>query len=276
MDEKSNRIPMIVAGLAIVVALTLWIFRETLSPVESPVIQTPPATESLPVAEESATSGPISRPAHELQPVGPAGEAVTEEPLPVLEDSDEAILAALTETFGPAVEPLLVDSQLINKIVATVDSLSGSHLAEKVRPVIQLPDGFKVVPLENGEQFHLSPDNYRRYDSLVALAISADPAAVGAMYRRYYPLFQESYTRLGYPYRYFNDQVVGLIDLLLATPRPEEPVVLVQPHVLYKFADPELEALSSGQKFLIRMGDANAEALKQYLRRLRTQIARPQ
>ena len=65
------------------------------------------------------------------------------------------------------------------------------------------------------------------------------------------------------------------IDHLLATPEPEEPIRLVQPHVLYEFADPELEALSGGQKLLIRMGPDHISRIKAVLSEVRTRIAQP-
>jgi hypothetical protein len=43
----------------------------------------------------------------------------------------------------------------------------------------------------------------------------------------------------------------------------------VQPSVVYKYADPKLEGLSSGQKLLIRMGPANEGVIKAKLRELR-------
>jgi len=49
----------------------------------------------------------------------------------------------------------------------------------------------------------------------------------------------------------------------------------VRPHVLYEFADAELEALSSGQKLLLRMGPENGKTVKQILRDLRVRIAQP-
>jgi hypothetical protein len=46
----------------------------------------------------------------------------------------------------------------------------------------------------------------------------------------------------------------------------------VQPSVTYKYADPKLEALSSGQKLLIRMGPENETAVKAKLRELRAAL----
>ena len=86
---------------------------------------------------------------------------------------------------------------------------------------------------------------------------------------RYYPLFQEAYEYLGYPSAYFNDRLIDVIDHLLATPVVDGPIRLVRPHVLYKYADPDLEALSAGRKALIRIGPDNANRVKQKLREIR-------
>ena len=65
------------------------------------------------------------------------------------------------------------------------------------------------------------------------------------------------------------DRVVEVIDHLLATPEIEEPLRLIQPRVLYEFADPKLQKLSGGQKILLRMGPANLRKLKAKLRAIR-------
>jgi len=122
-------------------------------------------------------------------------------------------------------------------------------------------------------RYLLRTENFDRYDSLVYLLQTADLELVVATYRRFYPLLQESYRRLGYPKGYFNDRVVEVIDHLLMTPEPDEPIRLVRPHVLYEFADAELEALSSGQKLMLRMGSDHTATVKQVLTRLRALIA---
>ena len=72
-----------------------------------------------------------------------------------------------------------------------------------------------------------------------------------------------------YPDGYFNDRLVQVIDHLLATPEVVDPIELVRPHVLYEYSDPDLEALSSGQKLLLRMGTDNGKKIKNTLRKLR-------
>ena len=56
----------------------------------------------------------------------------------------------------------------------------------------------------------------------------------------------------------------------MLAPQPQEPVTLVQPHVLFEYADESLESLSSGQKMMLRMGNENAAEMKEVLRQLRT------
>jgi len=107
---------------------------------------------------------------------------------------------------------------------------------------------------------------------LVNLLVRADLEFITETYRRFYPLFQESYRRLGYPVGYFNDRVVEVIDHLLVTPEPKDPIRLVRPHVLYEFADANLEALSSGQKLLLRVGVEHAAEIKRVLKEFRELI----
>ena len=107
---------------------------------------------------------------------------------------------------------------------------------------------------------------------VVAQIYYADIDAVYDTYLRFYPLFQKAYERLGYPNAYFNDRLIEVIDHLLATPEPEGPIVLVRPNVLFEFADPDLEALSSGQKLMLRMGPDNAATLKRLLVKFRQKL----
>jgi hypothetical protein len=159
-----------------------------------------------------------------------------------------------------------------------VDNLPRSTSIEKLRPLRAPATPFEVqrevVDAVGGiERITLSSANYARYATLVALLSRTDAATAATAYRRIYPRLQAAYEDLGYPGRYFNDRLVSVIDHLLATPEPEGPLLLEQPKVLYTYADPDLEALSPGQKLLLRAGVDNARAVKQKLREFRAQIA---
>ena len=267
------RDPDVNLGLAVLVVLAVvggaWYFRDVFLPQpEQPAVTAPESA----VAETAVEGGP-------KHPVVPSDstEPVQRDlvPLPPLDDSDSYFLVALVDIFGANIEALLVNETLIDKFVATVDNLPRDHVAEKIRPAGRLPEGFRVNVAGSEGPIYLSPDNYQRYDPFVSKLASADVDVVANTYRRFYPLFQESYERLGYPNSYFNDRVVEVIDHLLAPPpQHDEPIRLVRPHVLYKFADPRLEALSSGQKLLLRMGPEHAATVRRFLQELRPELAR--
>jgi hypothetical protein len=106
----------------------------------------------------------------------------------------------------------------------------------------------------------------------VQLIEAVDAQKLAAAYVRLYPLFQQTYQDLGYPKGYFNNRLVAVIDHLLAAPESEGKIMLVQPHIFYKFADPTLEALSAGHKLMLRIGNENAAVIKKKLREVRSEL----
>ena len=118
----------------------------------------------------------------------------------------------------------------------------------------------------------LEPSNSFRYALYMRALEAIDPKRLVDLYVRYYPLFQQAYQDLGYPKGYFNDRLIEVIDHLLATPQILEPVRLVQPKVMYQFADAAMEGRSAGQKLLMRIGNANAATIKEKLRTVRREL----
>ena len=243
----------------------LWYFWDDINPPPEPAA----IVDSIPAEEEPQPREPL----HPIDPLSltPAEGELVE--LPPLDKSDSYFALALIDVFGNDLADLLDDEGLIDKSAATIDNLTRGHVAEKIRPVGRIQGTFVVAAARANGPYYLSPDNYGRYDFLVNMLTGANLDELTATYRRFYPLIQEAYTRLGYPDSYFNDRVVAVIDHLLATPAPEEPIQLVRPHVLYEFADPDLEALSSGQKLLLRMGSDHAARVKSVLAELRNRVA---
>ena len=266
MDDPDLKLLLVIL-LVLAVAGAGWYFRDELLPGPEPPTATPPALLPAESTEDAA-------PKHPIEPyVAPDSEAVELVPLPPLDDSDAYFLLSLIDVFGSAIEPLLAKDAIIDRFVATIDNLPRDRVAEKIRPVGRLTEAFLVDAGGSNGPLYVSPENYRRYDPLMSKITSADIEAIVDTYRRFYPLLQQSYEQLGYPNAYFNDRVIEVIDHLLATPEVNERIRLVRPHVLYQFADPELEALSSGQKLLLRMGANNATSIKSILRELREQLA---
>ncbi|MCC2657249.1 MAG: hypothetical protein K0Q76_2357 [Panacagrimonas sp.] len=258
----------VVLGIAVLGAAGWWMYgRETddLGMAQSDMTAgtaTPDADD--PVAEPESEPA-IAHPMPEPEAGGPA--------LPELENSDAEAMNELRALFGAApVEALLIPREIVRRIVLAVDSLDREPLPMWLRPVRRTSGVFGVAG--EGESLHIDPANASRYDALVKMVDSVDMQKLAAAYRRYYPLFQDAYDRLGNPRaRYFNDRVIDIIDHLLATPVVAEPIPLVRPKVLYLFADPELEQRSSGQKAMLRMGRDNAARLQARLREFRSAIS---
>jgi hypothetical protein len=248
----------------------------------------PPAPPPAPVAEAPAPVPPAAPPAEpEIRhPIEEARPDVAPEPapapLPPLGESDKTVLGALSGLVGrKAVDAFVVDTGIVQRIVATVDNLPRAKASPNRWPVRRTTG--QLATTTRGDGVFLDPANDRRYEPLLRVMESADSGKLVALYVRFYPLFQQAYEELGYPKRHFNDRLIEVIDHLLATPELKGPIRLVPPDVkgpvklerpweMYRFADPALEARSAGQKILIRMGAGNAGVVKAKLRDIRRQL----
>lgn len=258
---------LIVIALIAAAGFVAYPYRDQLLPQPEPPAPAPAvAVEPEPATEDTG-------PRHPIGPLAAPDSAGELTPLPALDDSDAYFLLEVGNVLGGDIEGLLLREAIIDRLVATVDNLTRGQVSERTRPVQGLADLFRPTSQAGSDQLLLGPDSYQRYGLVVARIGSADIDAVTDIYRRFYPLFQDSYERLGYPNAYFNDRVIEVIDHLLETPMPAEPIELVRPKVLYQFADPALESLSSGRKLMLRMGPAHAATMKSVLRELRARLA---
>jgi len=216
-----------------------------------------------------------AEPAPEDLPSDPVIQTDTSEersPLPTLDDSDASLKEAISAfATGQSLEALFRIDGFIRRFVVTIDNLPQKQLPRAKYRVTRSTGGRFAVQQE-GESLYLSPDNFQRYAPVVGLIESLDNDGLIAAYLQYYALFQEAYEYLGYPSAYFNDRLIDVIDHLLAAPVVDGPIRLVRPHVLYKYADPDLETLSAGHKALIRIGPANADKVKTKLREIRQML----
>jgi hypothetical protein len=257
-----------VAGvLVLAAALAIGIYRWW-GPAGRP--ERPAPTVEAPVTTPPA---PAAAPEVAFPLPGEPPEAAMKAPAEAPGDALAAFEKDLASTFdGGAFARFVGIDDLVRRVVATVDNLASDQLPMRIRAMRATPGAFAVA--RDGDAIVMSPENARRYDPLVQFVESVDTRRAAALYTRHYRLFQGEYRGQGSPDRYFNDRVVASIDHLLATPDVTGPVMLVQPQVQYRFADPKLESLSAGQKALIRMGPENAAKIKAKLRAIRAEVAR--
>jgi hypothetical protein len=226
-----------------------------------------------------AIENPVPEPDQLQTPEESTKEVMPQEPLPALSDSDKPLLDDLNEYFNlKQYQHLFVLKAIIQRFVVTVNNLSSSSLPEKYLLTRPVAGKFLVKnssdPEGEDNTAILDPANYERYSVYVKLLEAVDINQLVALYVHYYPLFQQAYESLGYPGKYFNDRLVEVIDNLLDAPVIREEIKLIQPKVFYQYADPKLEALSAGQKIMLRMGPDNAERVKVVLRQLRLELIR--
>ncbi|WP_298036435.1 DUF3014 domain-containing protein [uncultured Desulfuromonas sp.] len=233
-----------------------------------PEKETPPVVEEQPPQEEKA---PPVRYAVE-EPLPPEVPSFSEEAAPPPpQERPETFQEGLAVLFGQkTLRDLFHLDHFIERFVVTVDNVLASQVPRKFLP-LQAPKGRFLVSGGEGDEI-VSPYNYRRYAPYVRIAEALDAEKAVALYVRFYPRFQKAYREMGYTSGHFNDRLTEVLDHLLATPEVEEPIRLVRPRVLHEYADPELEALSGGQKALIRTGSENAAALKAKLRQIRAEL----
>ena len=243
-----------------------WWWQARTQPPPAPAVQAPAAEQPAPEpTPPQAAEHPIEASPAALASMGDAS------PLPTLADSDSSLRTAIASLIGDgALVEFFHMTGIAARFVATVDNLPRGRVATKIQPV-RGPGGAFVADGE-ADARTIGAANAARYAAHLWLVEAIDARRAAALYVRFYPLLQQAYRELGYPQGHFNDRVVAVIDHLLATPTIEAPIALVQPKVLYEFADPDLEARSAGQKLLLRMGTANAARVRTRLLEFRRQI----
>jgi hypothetical protein len=248
-------------GLA-AVASWVWWSQQPADPIDVATLPTTPEVAPAPVAEPAVKY--------------PLAEATETETLPA-----SGIAGALAGLLGGGAASLLHTEDFARRFVATVDNLGREHAPPLMWPVAPSPGRFSVREAPGGAV--IAAANAERYAPLVQLVAQTDPATAATVYRRMYPHLQQAYRELGFGDRYFNDRLVEVIDLLLATPEPaapprlqltevKGPVPSTRPWVRYEFADPRLQQLAAGQKMLLRVGPEHRAVLKAKLSALRDEL----
>jgi hypothetical protein len=259
MMERKDWFMPTALGAAILLAvggIGLYLMRDTPEP--EAVVDTPQPAVETPAPPPPSVVERAPQPARTV-------------PLPPLDESDPEVLGGLTEIFGQdAVMRHLVPERLVRNIVVTIDNVPRQQMALNQRPLQPTPGDFITSGEENA--IVIGPENYDRYEPFVALVSSLDAKTLVSFYRGLEPLFQQAYEDLGHPGASFNTRLNEVIEHLLQTPTPRGQLALVQPSVLYKYADERLEKLSAGQKLLIRMGVDNATVIKGKLREIQAEL----
>ncbi|MGI2166110.1 DUF3014 domain-containing protein [Shewanella oncorhynchi] len=224
----------------------------------------PETTETTPAVTETNTNS--------TETTAVAEPEVVVEPVPVLAESDAFVQQkALAMINNNVLSSSLVQQDLVRQFVVFVDNLAQGELTRKVSPLKGPEKLFSVSEITN--KVYLNPEGFHRYDAYVDSIAKMDEQSLITTYKQLTPLLEEAFTELGYSNAKFNDRMLQAIKMLLAAPIIEDPIELNSISVNYQFVDPNLEALPSAQKLLIRMGPENTRKLKVALRKIENQLS---
>ncbi len=295
MKEESSGVSIAVIVVAVLAGagLLAWAFLAKKDPGlmasadPPPVASAPADSASVPLPAEPAPAE-LAEPAiaNPIEPEETVEEAEVQEPLPALADADAYVKNVIASLMSN--RDMLTFVQLdgfVRKVVATVDNMGRKHAPPTVWPVVPAPQRFSTVKAADGTET-IAPGNGDRYAPFVRMVESVDTAQAALAYRRMYPLFQQAYEDLGFPGKYFNDRLVAVMDQLIATPVPAEPLAVslvevkgsvpsLRPWVRYEFVDPVYADMTAGQKMLLRTGADNQRRLQAKLKAFRPLVARP-
>lgn len=247
----------LIIGITLVVvcvaALWWWRSREVVPPAPPPPteIEAPAPRASN---EVGRTPLPEPLPAPELPPVE----------LPPLNESDGHVREELM-AMSPKLAPWVDREDLVRRFAVVIDNAADGDYPRRQLGFLSPVGKFPVIEKDD-EQFVMDSAGFDRFDPFVAAFTSVPPDQAASLIRTLTPLLSEAMGELGEGEADPLSTIRAGIHNALATPELEGPVELVQPKVMYQFADPTLEALPPLQKQLIRMGPEHVRVIKEYLR----------
>lgn len=259
--QKAILIAVVVVAVAII-AWAMWPAGEDAAPAPAPV-EPPPAPELT--APEPLEPTPVEAPP-DLEPA-PEVEPEPEVEVPPLAESDPFVRERLEPLDLP--EPWTEQGDYVRRLAVVMENATRGTYPRRQLAFLAPQGAFKVV--KRGEAVYVDPASYDRYDRHVDEVTSIEPARLAGLLETLNPLIESALAELGVeapPGQMFATAVQAV----LAVPVLEGDVELVQPNVMYKYADPDLESLSPLKKQVLRMGPENVERLQAYLRRLAAEM----
>ena len=240
---------LVIAG-GVVLLTGIWPPEEKHASV---VTTPPPAPLPAPVVDEIEEPTPEPPPA----PTEPI-----EEPLPRLEESDDAVRDALGDIpLGTAGQQFLMPGNIIERSASLIYLMAQGDVPYKLLPVSRPKATFPIS--DDGTQVITDPAGFERYDALTQWLESLELKPLLSSLEWFIPLFREAWSYYGEDPAAFDMAVVMTLDLVIATPEVDlSEARLIRKEAVWIFEDPAIEGLAPIQKQVLRMGPENAEVVK--------------
>jgi hypothetical protein len=197
--------------------------------------------------------------------------------LPSLDESDVWIQQKISDlTWRNELISLIITEDMIRRFVVFTDNFSQGLLAYEHSPFVKPNkrmslDETKTVA-DNKAVWAWDNQTSKRFDVYVDLLRSVNSTILVNSYFESKPLIDEAYRELGYEGD-FTEILQDAINRVLDMEIPNAPMNLTRTSVMYKFNNPELEALADSDKFLLRIGKENLLIIKSLLLEVNEKLA---
>lgn len=281
LEQTPNKISItmiVIIICAVLSAVVIWHFisQEDVSVVSpEPVIKTPPVEI---VEEPQAIIVDIE---DEVIPVEELPKEKTI-PLPTLDESDLWLQKNMPSlTWRQELLQLVIDEDMIRRFVVFTDNFAKGILAYEHSPLVLPQTPFSANESKDPLNSIVSTltwneDSTDRFSLYVDLLRSIDSDLLVQWYIDLKPLIDQAFLELGYPEEEFTDILQASITRVLDMELPKEPLELTRPSVMYKFKNPEIEALDESDKLLLRIGKENLLVIKSVLLEINEKLSRKQ
>lgn len=270
--RNSYLIASLAVAAAVILGLTFYLRQA--EPESAPtVVEEEPLLDAAPNFQ-SDTSSELRSLMEDTPPSPVIDEPVLE--LPALDQSDEFVRERLPRALP---EDWVAKEDLLRRVAVVVDNANRGEIPKR-QLEFMAPQGVYQVRevLREGQsepELYVDPESFSRYDGYLDLLEAWPAGDLGRLIRDTDPLLDQAMAELG-SQEPLVPQVLTIIDQILAVPLLPDEVELLQPKVLYEYADPALEGLSDLQKQVLRMGPDNVARLQRYLTDVRADLIRNQ
>ncbi len=237
-------------------------YGEPTVPEELVMVQPPVEPAPAPI-EAEVPAAPIAAPvATEVQPKTPPAPVVTEETGDrYARESIDAV------NGGKALAQFVAGDYVVERAVAIIDALRRGEVPYKLLPVGKPSTTFPIS--DDGLRVTLDAAGFSRYDGFAQWVGGLDTTALVSLLNDYEIIATQALTRMGVSDFDIRSAVLAATTQILSTPQVAVDAELMRREANWVYIDPELEALSSLQKQVLRMGPENADIIQQKARDIR-------
>jgi len=168
---------------------------------------------------------------------------------------------------GKALAQFVAGDYIVERAVAIVDALRRGEVPYKLLPVGRPSKSFPVS--DDGLRVTMDPSGFSRYDGFAQWVNGINIIAIVKLLDDYEQIATEALSRMGVGDFDIRSAVLAATTEILATPIAPQSAELMKRESNWVYMDPELEALSSLQKQVLRMGPENSEIIQKKARELR-------